>query len=134
MDYDKGGRPIALFSQKLNSCQRNYSVTEKECYAALLAINRLIPVTVISDHSSLKWLMSLKDLSCRLSTWSLKLQAFDFKIVHRKGSNNMVADTLSRMVEEIGRNTIGHWVLRLLSSSRMTTWICEKSLRPTRRI
>ncbi|KAH8286962.1 hypothetical protein KR018_006847, partial [Drosophila ironensis] len=30
---EDGERPIAFFSQKLNACQRNYSVTEKECYA-----------------------------------------------------------------------------------------------------
>nr|XP_044248545.1 uncharacterized protein LOC123002443 [Drosophila takahashii] len=40
---EEGERPIAFFSQKLNSCQRNYSVTEKECYAAVLAIKRFRP-------------------------------------------------------------------------------------------
>ncbi|XP_059220401.1 uncharacterized protein LOC131995628 [Stomoxys calcitrans] len=30
--------PIAFYSQKMNTCQRNYSVTEKECLAAVMAI------------------------------------------------------------------------------------------------
>lgn len=95
--------PIAFYSQKLNSCQKNYSVTEKECLAAVLAIKRFRPYvemmkfTVITDHASLKWLMSLKDLSGRLARWSLQLQAYDFAIEHRKGTENIVADTLSRM-------------------------------------
>lgn len=95
--------PIAFYSQKLNSCQKNYSVTEKECLAAVLAVKRFRPCvelmnfTVITDHASLKWLMSLKDLSGRLARWSLQLQNFDFSIEHRKGSDNIVADTLSRM-------------------------------------
>ncbi|KAH8246464.1 hypothetical protein KR038_003945 [Drosophila bunnanda] len=36
-----------------------------------------------------------------LARWSLQLQSFNFKIEHRKGSENVVADTLSRCVAEI---------------------------------
>ncbi|EDV98581.1 GH22324 [Drosophila grimshawi] len=46
--------------------------------------------------------MSMKDLSGRLARWSLQLQGYDFCIEHRKGTDNVVADTLSRSVEEIG--------------------------------
>jgi len=107
---DEGERPIDFFSQKLISCQRNFSVKEKGCYAAVLAIKRFRPhiemmqFTVITDHSSLKWLMSLKNLSGRLARWSLKLQAFDYETIHRKGSENVVADTLSR--REIEQNDV----------------------------
>ncbi|KAH8303054.1 hypothetical protein KR059_004937 [Drosophila kikkawai] len=43
----------------------------------------------------------MKDLSGRLARWSLRLQGFDFGISHRKGADNVVADTLSRCVEEL---------------------------------
>jgi len=56
-----------------------------------------MPFKVITDHGSLKWLMSQKDLSGRLARWSLKLQAFDFTIEHRKESLNVVPDALSRV-------------------------------------
>lgn len=40
--------------------------------------------------------MSQKDLSGRLARWSLVLQGYDFQIEHRKGTQNIVPDTLSR--------------------------------------
>ena len=42
--------------------------------------------------------MAYEYVSGHLDCWSLRLQAFDFTIEHRKGSENIVADTLSRMV------------------------------------
>lgn len=41
--------------------------------------------------------MTQKDLTGRLARWSLKLQGFNFNIIHRKGSENVVPDTLSRV-------------------------------------
>lgn len=98
--------PIAYTSKKLNAAQRNYSVTELECYAAVHSVKKfrayveMLPFTIVTDHASLKWLMAQRDLSGRLARWSLKLQAFDFKIEHRKGSLNVVPDALSRMYAE----------------------------------
>lgn len=100
---DDEENPIAFYSQKLNKCQKNYSVTEKECLAAVMAVKRFRPYvemmkfTVITDHASLKWLMSLKDLSGRLARWSLQLQSYNFEVEHRKGKDNIVADMLSRL-------------------------------------
>jgi len=45
--------------------------------------------------------MTMKDLSGRVARWSLQLQGYDFSIEHRKGSENVVADTLSRIMEVI---------------------------------
>lgn len=101
-DVEGNDRAICYFSKKLNNAQRNYSVTELECLAAVLAVEKfrsyveLHQFTIITDHSALKWLMSQKDLNGRLARWSLRLQRFDFSIQHRKGRLNVVPDTLSR--------------------------------------
>lgn len=105
-DENGNENPLAFMSKKLDARQRNYSVTELECYAAVLSVKKFRayveghPFTIITDHSSLKWLMGQKDLSGRLARWSLKLQAYDFKIEYRKGSQNVVPDALSRMYME----------------------------------
>nr|XP_043065612.1 uncharacterized protein LOC122320996 [Drosophila bipectinata] len=60
--------PIAFVSKKLSKAQRNYSVTEQECLAAIICIKRFRPYveghrfTVITDHASLEWLMAQPDL------------------------------------------------------------------------
>lgn len=102
--------PIAYTSQKLNDAQRNYSVTELECFAAVRSIKKFrqyvegMPFKVVTDHASLQWLMSLKDLSGRLARWSLCLQGYDFTIEHRKGKLNVVPDALSRVYMEALNN------------------------------
>lgn len=107
-DDVEGEHPIEYFSKKLNTAQKNYSTTEKECLAVISAIKKfrqyieLMPFTVITDHSSLQWLMKQQDLSGRLARWSLKLQGYDFSIEHRKGTSNIVPDFLSRVdMEEL---------------------------------
>lgn len=98
--------PIAYMSQKLSSAQRNYTVSEQECLAAVTAVRKFRAYIeghtfeVITDHASLKWLMSQSDLHGRLARWALKLQGFSFTIRHRKGSQNIVPDSLSRMYAE----------------------------------
>lgn len=102
-DDEGNEKPIAFMSKKLNSSQRNYSVTERECLAALEAIKKfrcyleLQDLEVITNHSSLLWLMRQPDLSGRLARWVFKLQPYKFTISHRKGKDHIVPDALSRI-------------------------------------
>lgn len=95
---------IAFFSKKLSTAARKYTVTERECLAVILAIEAFrcyiegAPFTVITDHASLKWLQNLKDPQGRLARWALRLQAYDYKIIHRPGSQMILPDALSRAV------------------------------------
>ncbi|XP_058789765.1 uncharacterized protein LOC131663392 [Phymastichus coffea] len=50
-------------------------------------------------HYSLVWLRNLRSPNGKLGRWSLRLQAYDFDIVHRSGKDNVVPDALSRMYE-----------------------------------
>ena len=55
---------------------------------------------VHTDHAALKHLFSKKDAKPRLIRWILLLQEFDCEIRDRKGSQNLVADHLSRIIIE----------------------------------
>lgn len=95
---------ICYLSRSLNRNERKYTTTEKECLAVLFAIEKLRPYiegtkfTIITDHYSLKWLNSIKDPVGRIARWAVRLQQYDFEVVHRKGKENVVPDTLSRSV------------------------------------
>jgi len=71
--------PIAFMSRKLSKSQRNYSVTERECLAVILAIEKfrcsleMQPFEVVTDHSSLQWLMSQQEI---LGHWLVGFSAY----------------------------------------------------------
>jgi len=54
---------------------------------------------LVTDHSSLLWLMRQQNVSCRLARWIFRLQQFKFTFSHRKGKDHVVPDALSRLCE-----------------------------------
>ncbi|XP_073121776.1 uncharacterized protein [Henckelia pumila] len=96
------------------TAQLNYATTEKELLAVVFALDKFrsylagSKVIVHTDHSALKYLMSKKDAKPRIIRWVLLLQEFDLKIVYRKGSENQVADHLSRLENQGAETQIIH--------------------------
>ena len=95
---------VSYASRLLKGAEIHYGITEKECLGVLWAIRHFrvyvtgVRFTVVTDHAALVWLMNINDPTGRLARWSLFLQAFDFDIVHKKGSTHSNVDTLSRPV------------------------------------
>lgn len=100
-------RVISFMSKKLSPAEQKYQTTERECLAVLMAIDKFRPYiegvkfTVVTDHASLLWLQNLRDPAGRLGRWALRLQAYNFDLLHRKGSLMVVADALSRAIDSV---------------------------------
>ncbi|CAN6566177.1 unnamed protein product [Malus baccata var. baccata] len=109
---DKKPHVIYYASRTLNDAQLNYFTTEKELLAVVFALDKFCSyllgtkVIIYIDHATLKYLLTKKEAKPRLIRWMLLLQEFDVEIQDKKGSENVVADHLSRMVHEEEANAV----------------------------
>ena len=97
------GRPVVFFSKALSIQHQALSVYEKEMLAILMAVKKWNAYLlgrhfqIKTDHHSLKFLLNQPTHTPAQQKWVVKMMGYDYEIVYRKGSSNVVADTLSRL-------------------------------------
>ena len=90
------GENIQLYMLQRNCLSRetHFSTVEKECLAILLALNNFerhildVPVTIITDHNCLKWLMEMAQHNSRLMRRALYLQRYNIVDIKLKPGVN----------------------------------------------
>jgi hypothetical protein len=98
---------VGFFSRKLTKSQANWTPREKETYAIVAALRKwgswigFQPLVVRTDHRSLEdWVSEHVDTPSgprgRRARWHETLSQFNVEVEYIKGSENIVADAMSR--------------------------------------
>ena len=96
--------PIAFLSKTLQNSQLNWSTFEKEAYAiyySFLELEYLLHdrfFTLRTDHANLTFIRDSG--SEKVRRWKLQIQDYNFHIEHIEGQKNVVADAMTRLVDD----------------------------------
>ena len=104
-DQGKGPQPVYYESRKMTPAEMNYPVHEQELLGVVYACTKFrhyldgcLRFTLYTDHHSLQFFFTQRDLSKRQARWSQTLAPFqpNMDIKYRPGPENQV-DALSRL-------------------------------------
>ncbi|XP_064477798.1 uncharacterized protein K02A2.6-like [Ornithodoros turicata] len=97
---------VAFASRTLSAAERKYSASEREALAAVWACERWHlylwgrKFTLRTDHQALVSLLTTQGSGhrpCRIVRWASRLLRYSFVVEYKKGSDNFIADALSRL-------------------------------------
>ena len=101
--------PVAFFSKTMNPAECNYQIHDKEMLAIVKSLEEWRPelqrkrdrFEIYTDHKSLEYFMTTKQLTARQARWAEALSEYYFIIRYRPGKDNVQADALTRRNDDI---------------------------------
>jgi hypothetical protein len=119
-------RPIEFLSKALGPLHKKLSIYEKEFLALIMVVEKWHPYLqrqeflIRTDHKSLSYLTE-QNLHSEMQRKAMtRLIGLQFKVVYRKGKDNLAADALSRVNHLLDLQTISEvtpqWVQEVLNS------------------
>ena len=98
----QAGRVIAYASRQLKEYEQRYPTHDLELAAVVFALKIWRhylygeKCEIYTDHKSLKYFFTQKDLNMRQRRWLELVKDYDCEILYHPGKANVVADALSR--------------------------------------
>lgn len=102
LNKDNEELPVYFISHKLSDTQTRWSTIEKEAFAVFYSVQKLNYIlygakfTIKTDHQPLIYLLNAPSNNRKIQNWMLQLAAYNCTIEHIKGTDNHMADMLSR--------------------------------------
>ena len=96
--------PVTYVSGHFRGSQWNWAALTKEAYAIYMSAKKLsfyltdVEIMLRSDHLPLKKFLLKNTLNSKINNWAVKLETFNIHFEHISGTQNTLADTLSRIV------------------------------------
>lgn len=101
--------PILFLSQRFSGAATRWSTIEQEAYAIFWAVMKLESYLlghyfhIETDHRNLLYMSDAT--APKVVRWRLRLQEYDFQVIHIPGKTNVIADALSRCYRVRARTT-----------------------------
>ena len=115
------GRVVAYGSRQLKNHEQNYPTHDMDLAVVVYALkiwrHHLYgeEFEVYSDHKSLKYILTQRDLNMRQRRWMEFLEDYEFTLHCHPGKANVVADVLSRKSRGV-LVSIASWEWRMLET------------------
>ena len=96
---------VSFVSGMFWGSQLNWAAMVKEAYAIYMTVKKSTfyltgqDITLQSDHLPLKKFLNHKTLNNTVDNWAVEIESFKIKFVHIAGKDNVLADTLSRLID-----------------------------------
>ncbi|XP_058203021.1 uncharacterized protein LOC131317490 [Rhododendron vialii] len=126
----QNGKVIAYGSRQLRPHEKNYPTHDLELAAVVFALKSWRyylygeQFEVFTDHKSLKYLFTQKELNMRQRRWMEYIEDYSFMLSYHPGKANVVANALSR-------KTRGQLASMAIKEWKMMEAINEFRLQPT---
>ena len=97
--------PVAFVSGLFRGSQLNWDALMKEAYTIYMSVKKLsfyliqADVLLKSDHLPLKRFLHKNTLNSKANNWAMELESFNIQFEHIKGQKNILADTLSHLID-----------------------------------
>ena len=96
--------PVAFVSGLFRGNQLNWATLMKEAFAIYMSVKKLsfyltdATILLRSDHKPLEKFLQKNILNSKVNNWAMELETFNIQFDYIKGSSNVLADTLSRLI------------------------------------
>ncbi|SOV02161.1 uncharacterized protein UDID_18978 [Ustilago sp. UG-2017a] len=109
-EHEERWHPVAFYSKKMSSAERNYEIHDKELLAVVACLTQwrhmlaglTSQLVILTDHEALKYFKSQRRITGRQARWAVLLADFDFILQYRPGDKGGEPDALTRRVSWAG--------------------------------
>ena len=128
--FNSQWKPVAFASRSMTETERRYAQIEKEALATTWACEKFASyilgksITIETDHKPLVPLLGTKSLDSlppRVLRFRLRLDRFQYTIIHVPGKQLYIADTLSRA--PVSQPTMTDSILEMLAEMAASSYI-----------